>query len=388
MYRDLREKYWWKGLKRDVVDFVSKCLTCQQVKVERQFPSGLLQPIQIAQWKWQSTTIDFICGLPLTPSRKDSIWVIVDRLTKVAHFILVRIDYLVSKLAQLYISEIVRLHGVPLSIISDRDPKFTSRLWKALQEALSTSLNFSTAFHPQSDGQSQRVNQVLEDMLRACVLEFQGSWENFLPLAKFAYNNSYHSSIQMAPYEALYGRKCRTPISWTELKEKRLLGPELAQETEEMVRIIRGRLKASFDRQKLYADLKRRDIKYNVGDQVFLKVSPWKKVLRFRQKGKLSPRFIGPYCILKRIGFVAYQLELSPKLQRIHNVFHASMLRCYRSDPSHVLPVEEVEVIPDLTFEEPIRILAKDKGVLRNKTIPIVKVLWRNHGVEEATWET
>ena len=144
----------------------------------------------------------------------------VDRLTKSAHFIPVRTDYSLNKLAELYIAEIVRLHGVPMSIISDRDPRFTSRFWKKLQEALVTKLNFSTAFHPQTDGQSERVIQVLEDMLRCCVLEFGGSWEKYLSLIEFAYNNSYQSSIQMAPYEALYGRKCRTPLYWTELSEK------------------------------------------------------------------------------------------------------------------------------------------------------------------------
>ncbi|KAA3465767.1 reverse transcriptase [Gossypium australe] len=195
MYRDLREQFWWPGLKREVTEYVEKCLTCQQVKVEHQVPSGLLQP-------------------------KDSIWVIVDRLTKSAHFIPVRVDYTLQRLAKLYVAEVVRLHGVPISIISDRDPRFTSRFWKALHQAIGTRLDFSTAFHPQTDGQSERVIQILEDMLRGCIIDFRGSWEEYLPLAKFAYNNSYQASIQMAPYEALYGRKCRTPTCWTELGER------------------------------------------------------------------------------------------------------------------------------------------------------------------------
>ncbi len=160
---------------------------------------------------------------------------------------------------------------------------------------MGTKLNFSTAFHPQTDGQSERVIQILEDMLRCCVLEFGGSWERYLPLAEFAYNNSYQTSIKMAPFEALYGRKCRTPLYWSELSEPKLVGVDLIRETEEKVCIIQDCLKAASDRQKSYADLKRRDIEFNVGDRVFLKVSPWKKVLRFGRKGKLSPRFIGPY---------------------------------------------------------------------------------------------
>ncbi|KAA3474185.1 DNA/RNA polymerases superfamily protein [Gossypium australe] len=297
MYRDLREQYWWPGLKREISEFVRKCLTCQQVKAEHQLPSGLLQPVKIPLRKWERITMDFVSGLLLTSIKKNSIWVIVDRLTKTAHFLPVCMDYSLQKLAKLYVSEIMRLHGVPVSIISDRDPRFTSRFWKALHEALGTKPNFSTAFHPQSDGQSERVIQILEDMLRGCVIDFKGSWEDFLPLAEFAYNNSYQSSIQMAPYEALYGRRCRSPICWTELGERQMLGPEMISETEEKVKAIRARLKEASDRQKSYADLKRRSIEYAVGDQVFLKVSPWKKIFRFGKKGKLSPRYIGPYGI-------------------------------------------------------------------------------------------
>ncbi|KAK5786502.1 hypothetical protein PVK06_041139 [Gossypium arboreum] len=167
-----------------------------------------------------------------------------------------------------------------------------------------------------------------------------------------------------------------------------MIGPELVQETESTVKKIRERLKTAFDRQKSYADLKRRDIEYSVGDKVFLKVSPWKKILRFGQKGKLSPRFIGPYEVIERIGPVAYRLALPPELQKMHDVFHVSMLRRYRSDPSHVIMTENVEIRPDLSYEEePVEILAREVKELRNKRIPLVKVLWRSHSVEEATWE-
>ncbi|KAA3480729.1 DNA/RNA polymerases superfamily protein [Gossypium australe] len=298
MYRDLREQFWWPGLKQEVTEFVSKCLKCQLVKVEHQLSSGLLQPVKIPLWKWKRITMDFVSGLPLTPTRKDSVWVIVNRLTKSSHFIPVR------KLAKLYVAEIVRLHGVPASIISDRDPRFTSRFWKALHQALGTRLDFSMVFHPQTNGQLERVIQNLEDMLRGCVIDFRHSWEDFLPLAEFGYNNSYQSSIQMAPYEALYCRRCRTPTCWTELGERQLLGLELVSETEEKVKLIRARLKEASDRQKPYADLKRKEIKFSVGDQV----------LRFGRKGMLSPRFIGPYRVLKRVGPVAYQLELPSEL--------------------------------------------------------------------------
>ncbi|KAG8474923.1 hypothetical protein CXB51_031618 [Gossypium anomalum] len=389
MYNDLRRQFWWHGMKRDISDFVSKCLICQQVKAEHQAPTGLLQPIMIPEWKWDRVTMDFVTGLPLSTSKKDVIWVVVDRLTKSTHFIPVRTDFSLDKLAELYVSQIVRLHGVPISIVSDRDPRFTSRFWKKLQEALGTKLHFSTAFHPQTDGQSERIIQILEDMLRCCVLEFGGSWEWYLPLIEFAYNNSFQSSIKMAPYEALYGRKCRTPLFWTELGENKIFGVDLIKDAEQKVKIIRESLKAASDRQKSYADLKRRDIEYQVGDKVFLKVSPWKKILRFGRKGKLSQRFIGPYEVSERIGPVAYRLILPPELEKIHNVFHVSMLRRYRSNPSHVINPSEVEIQSDMSYEEePIRILAREVKELRNKRVPLVKVLWLKHGIEEATWET
>ena len=192
----------------------------------------------------------------------------------------------------------------------------------------------------------------------------------------------------MAPYEALYGRQCRTPICWIEMNEHKIIGPELVKDTVEKVQIIQQRLKAACDRQRSYANLKRNDIEYEVGDKVFLKVSPWKKILRFGRKGKLSPRFIGPYEILKRLGPVVYRLALPLELAKLHDVFHVSMLRRYRSDSSHILPVQDIQVQEDFTFdEEPKAILDREIRQLRNKQVPLVKVLWQHHGMEEARWE-
>ena len=264
-------------MKKDIYEYVAKCLTCQQVKDEHQVPSGLLNPLPIPHWKWDNITMDFVSGFPLTQRKHDAVWVIVYRLTKSAHFLPIRLDYSTNRLEDLYVNEIVRLHVIPLSIVSDRDPRFTSRFWKELQSAFGTRLNFSTAFYPQTDGQSERVIQVLEDMLRGCVLEFLGSWDRHIPLMEFAYNNSYQSSIGMAPYEALYGRRCRTPMCWTEMNDSKIIGPELVKDTEEKVQIIRQRLRAASDRQRSYAKLKRKDIEYEVRDKVLLKVSPWKK---------------------------------------------------------------------------------------------------------------
>ncbi|KAL2236238.1 UNVERIFIED_CONTAM: Transposon Ty3-I Gag-Pol polyprotein, partial [Sesamum indicum] len=248
MYRDLRPYYWWPIMKKNVAEFVAKCLTCQQVKAEHQAPAGKLHPLTIPEWKWEKITLDFVIGLPRTFRRHDAIWVIVDRLTKSVHFLPIRQNDSLDKLAELYVSEIVRLHGIPTSIVSDRDPRFTSHSWGSLQTALGTELHFSTAFHPQTDGQSERTIQTLEDMMRACVIEFKGNWDDHLPLMEFAYNNNLHYSIGMAPYEALYGRKCRSPIYWDIEGLRQLEGPELVQEIVDKIKTVKKYLKAAQDR--------------------------------------------------------------------------------------------------------------------------------------------
>ncbi|RVW79670.1 Transposon Ty3-I Gag-Pol polyprotein [Vitis vinifera] len=297
MYKDLRQNYWW---------------------------SGSLQPLAIPEWKWEHITMDFVIGLPRTLGGNNAIWVIVDRLTKSAHFLPMKVNFSLDRLASLYVKEIVRMHGVPVSIVSDRDPRFTSRFWHSLQKALGTKLSFSTAFHPQTDGQSERVIRVLEDLLRACILDL----------------------------------KCRSPICWNDVGERKLLGPELVQLTVEKVALIKERLKAAQSRHKSYADHHMRDLEFEVGDHVFLKVSPMKSMMRFGRKGKLSPRFVGPFEILERVGTLAYKVALPPSLSK------------------------------DLTYEEvPVQIVDVMDKVLRHAVVKLVKVQWSNHSVREATWE-
>ncbi|KAI3747349.1 hypothetical protein L6452_09803 [Arctium lappa] len=243
MYRDLKRSYWWSGLKKDIAYFVERCLTCLKVKAEHQRLYGELQSLEIPVWKWDDITMDFVTGLPRSPKGHDAIWVIVDRLTKSAHFLPIMEAYPLEKLAKLYIDEIVSRHGVPSSIVSYRDARFTSKFWKSLQRELGLQLILSTAYHPQTDGQSERTIQTLEDMLQACVIDFKGSWETHLPLIEFSYNNSYHASIQVAPFEALYGRKCRTPLCWNEVGEKQFTGPEIVQVTADKVSQIREQFK-------------------------------------------------------------------------------------------------------------------------------------------------
>ncbi|OMO55593.1 reverse transcriptase [Corchorus capsularis] len=360
MYRDLKETYWWNNMKREIGEFVAQCIVCQQVKVEHQRPAGQLQPLPIPEWKWEHITMDFVSGLPRSPRGHESVWVIVDRLTKSAHFIALKVGYSLEKLAALYVQEIVRLHGVPVSIVSDRDSRFVAEFWGSLHKALGTKLNFSTAFHPQTDGQSERTIQITRR----------------------------HASIQMAPYEALYGRKCRSPVCWDEVGERKLLGPEIVQQTVDKIQLIRERLRTAQSRQKSYADIRRRTLEFDVGDHVFLKVSPTKEVIRFGVRGKLSPRFIGPFEILEKVGEVAYRLALPPSLSGVHNVFHVSMLRKFTPDPNHVIELAPLPLRADLTYDEqPIKIVDRKEQVLRRRTIPYVKVQWHNHSEREATWE-
>jgi hypothetical protein len=248
MYRDLNEYYWWPNMKRELAEFMSSCGICQQVKIEHQRPAEELQSISIPECKWEDISMDFMTGLPRGKKGNDAIWVVVDRLTKSALFFPIKMTDLVDKLAKLYVDEVIRLHAVPISIISNRDPRFTSRLWPSLQRAMGTRLNLSTTFHPQTDGQSERIIQTLEDLLRSCVLEFGRNWEDLLPLMEFTYNNSHQTIIGMAPYEALYGRKYRTLICWEEVGERKFLGPEMVQLTTDKVRVIRKRMKEAQDR--------------------------------------------------------------------------------------------------------------------------------------------
>ncbi|GJZ56522.1 putative reverse transcriptase domain-containing protein [Tanacetum coccineum] len=385
---DLKKLYWWPNMKAIIVEYVGKCLTCSRVKAECQKPSGLLVQPEIPMWKWERITMDFITKLPKTSNGHDTIWVIVDRLTKSAHFIPTRETDSMETLTRLYIKEIVSRHGVPISIISDRDSHFTSRFWQSLQSALGTQLDMSTAYHPETDGQSERTIQTLEDMLRACVIDFGKGWEKHLPLVEFSYNNSYHASIKAAPFEALYGRKCRSPICWAEVRDVQLTGPEIIHETTEKIVQIRQRLQAARDRQRSYANVRRKPLEFQVGDRVMLKVSPRKGVIHFGKRGKLNPRYIGPFKILKRIGPVAYKLELPEELSNVHSTFHVSNLKKCLSDESLVIPMKELRLDDKLNFvEEPVEIMDREVKQLKQSRIPIVKVRWNSKRGPEFMWE-
>jgi hypothetical protein len=219
MYQDLRRNFWWTRMKREIAKYVSECDTCQRVKASHLKVSGTLQPLPIPSLKWEDISMDFIVGLPNTSQEHDSIWVRIDRLTKIAYFLPVHTNHTAKKYAKIYLDQIIRLHGVPKTIISDRGAQFIARFWEQLQSSLGTKLIRSSAYHPQTDGQTERVNQILKDMLQACIIQYGMNWDKYLALAEFSYNVSYQSSLQMAPFEALYGRRCRTTLSWSETGE-------------------------------------------------------------------------------------------------------------------------------------------------------------------------
>ncbi|GKA12011.1 putative reverse transcriptase domain-containing protein [Tanacetum coccineum] len=388
MYQDMKQLYWWPNMKADIATYVSKCLTCLRVKAEHQKPSGLLVQPEIPQWKWDNITMDFVTKLPRTQRGNDTIWVIIDRLTKSAHFLPMRETDPMDKLARLYLKEVVMRHGIPVSIICDCDPRFTSNFWRSFQKAMGTRLDMSTAYHPETDGQSERTIQTLEDMLRACVIDFGNGWEGHLPLIEFSYNNSYHTSIKAAPFEALYGRKCRSPVCWAEVGDAQLTGPELIHETTEKIVQIKQRIQAARDRQKSYADVRRKPLEFQVGDRVMLKVSPWKGVVRFGKRGKLNPRYIGPFKVLAKVGTVAYRLELPQQLSRVHSTFHVSNLKKCLSDEPLAVPLDEIHIDDKLRFvEEPVEILDREIKRLKRSRIPIIKVRWNSKRGPEFTWE-
>ncbi|GKA44328.1 putative reverse transcriptase domain-containing protein [Tanacetum coccineum] len=351
-------------------------------------PSGLLVQPEIPQWKWDNITMDFVTKLPKSSQCYDTIWVIVGRLTKSALFLPMRETDPIEKLARIYLKEVDTRHGIPISIISDRDDRFTSNFWRSLQKALGITLVMSIVYHSETDGQSERTIQTLEDMLHTCVIDFGKGWVKHLLLVEFSYNNSYHTSIKAAPFEALYGRKCRSPVCWSKVGEVQLTGPEIVQETTEKIIQSKQRIQAARDRQKSYADLKRKSMEFQVGDKVMLKVSPWKGVVRFGKQGKLNPMYVGPFKVLEKIGSIAYKLELPKELSKVRNMFYVSNLKkCYSDEPLAIL-LDGIHIDDKLHFvKKPIEIMDREVKRLKQIRIPVVKVRWNSRRGPKFTWE-
>ncbi|WVZ89158.1 hypothetical protein U9M48_035595 [Paspalum notatum var. saurae] len=336
-YYDLKKRFWWYGMKCAMAEYVAICDTCQRVKAEHQRPAGLLQSLKVPEWKRKEITMDFIVGLPRIQKGYNSIWVVVDRLTK-------------------------------------------------LHDSLDTKLRFSTTYHPQTDGQTERTNQILEDMLRACAIQYGTSWDKCLSYAEFSYNNSYQAGLKKSPFEALYDKRCRTPLFWNQTGEKQVFGPDIIQDAEQQLRIVQENLRAAQSRQRSYADVRRRDLSFKVDDHVYLKVSPMRGIRRFNMKEKLAPRYIGPFKVLEKKSEVAYRLELPPSLSGVHDVFHVSQLKKCLRVPEEQASLEGLEVQEDLIYtEHPVKILDTSETSTRNKRIKMCRVQWSHHTEAEAT---
>ncbi|GKC83882.1 putative reverse transcriptase domain-containing protein [Tanacetum coccineum] len=532
MYQDLKKLYWWPNIKAIIVEYVGKCF-----KAECQKPSGLLVQPEIPMWKWERITMDFVTKLPKTSNGHDTIWVIVDCLTKFVHFIPTRETYSMETLTRLYIKEIVSQHGLPISIISDRDSHFTSKFWQSLQSALDfgkgwerhlplVEFSYNNSYHASIKaapfealygrnvpsygvirfGKRGKLNPryigpvkilerigpmayklelpkkiisnvsiiVVEEPVEIMDREVKQLKQCRIPIVKVRWNSKrgpaftwerkvqirakinpsikfdalytrnaicmkrdkrrwrknislrrssklfaqlhisnmasidsarfieplpldngiqqgshdYHASIKAAPFEALYGRKCRSPVCWAEVGDVQLTGPEIIHETTEKIVQIRQRLQAARDRQRSYANIRRKPLEFQVGDRVMLKVSPRKGVIRFGKRGKLNPWYIGPFKILERIGPVAYKLELPEELSNIHSTFYVSNLKKCLSDESLVIPMKELRLNDKLNFvEEPVEIMDREVKQLKQSHIPIVKVRWNSKRGPKFTWE-
>ncbi|WVZ52825.1 LOW QUALITY PROTEIN: hypothetical protein U9M48_003845, partial [Paspalum notatum var. saurae] len=339
MYHDLKERFWWYGMKRAVAEYVAVCDTCQHVKAEHQRPASLFQPLKIPEWKWEEISMDFILGLPRSQKGYNSIWVVVDRLTRVAHFIPVNTTYSGAS------------YMIP---------------WI---------LSFGSVQHITHRQMTKRTNQILEDMLRACAIQYGTSWDKSFPNAEFSYNNSYQASLKKSPFEVLYGRRRRTPLFWNQTGEK--------QDAEQQIKMVRENLRVAQSRQKSYADVRRRDLTFKVDDFVYLKVSPMRGIRR--KAGTKIHRSIQDS---GKEGEVAYKLELPSNLSGIHDVFHVSQLKMCLRVPEEQAQLEGLDVQKDLTYtEHPVKILETFERVTRNRRVKMCRVQWKHHTKDEATWE-
>jgi hypothetical protein len=384
-YRTVRKSFFWPGIKTMVRDYVLGCSACQRTKAERVRRPGLLQPIDIPEMKWECVSLDFVTALPRVRGGFDSILVVVDRLTKVAHFIPVKSTATAVDIARVFVREIFRLHGMPKVLVSDRDVKFTSHFWGAFFDAVGTTLKMSTAYHPETDGQTERVNQVMEDMLRMYCLEEPSKWYEYLPLVEFAYNNTHHSSLGMTPFSALYGQEVVSPVTWCDPVGRVEISKEMLDNMEDQSKKIKINLRKAQSRQKSYADRARSSRSFEVGDRVWLRVRPRKSTLSTGKYSKLSPRYCGPFRVLKRIGEVAYKLEL-PDHVRVHDVFHVSLLKPYVPDTflrlDDSISIDEsgsFAVTPEYLIE------ARTKQ-LRGRAVREYLVKWTIYPIEEASW--
>lgn len=375
--------YWWPGLTKDVKDYISTCDHCQKNKSKTVKPAGLLQPMPIPRGKWESVGMDFIVGLPCSKLGNDSVMVVIDRLSKMVHLIPTTSSVTAAEVARLFVENVVKLHGLPKSIVSDRDKNFTSIFWQTICQMWGIQQKMSTAFHPQTDGQTERVNRVLEEYLRSYVGPLQDDWDSFLPMAEFAINDSFQASIGMSPFYMTYGCHPRMPDDLERALRENPTGEQYVENIHKAMRTARQLLKEAQNKQKMYADSKRRDQSFQPGDLVLLSTAN----LRLKVPGaqKLLPRYVGPFAVEKQVGRNAYKLTL-PSSMRVHPVFHVSLLHEYHPG-GNVQPPPPVFFDDGVPFYEVETVLQHRERKQGKRTVKQYLIKWAGYGHEHNTWE-
>lgn len=381
----IKALFFWKGMSKDIQTYMRECTICQRHKADQAASPGLLQPLPIPGRIWESISMDFVEGLPKS-NGKQVILVVVDRLSKYAHFLALAHPYTAIDVAQRFLDFIFKLHGMPTSIVSDRDPIFLSEVWTEFFSLQGVALNKSSAYHPQSDGQTEIVNKALETYLRCMCSEQATSWANWLPLAEWWYNTNYHSSIHTTPYEVVYGQAPPLHLPYLPGESTSLTVDRSLLAREEAIKLLKFHLMRAQNRQTQQANKHRSDRNFSVGDYVFLKLQPYRQYsLRNQAFHKLNPKYYGPYRVIDRIGKVAYQLDLPPSTG-IHNVFHVSQLKLCTA-PSSTVIQHPVYAAVTTVKGDPEAILAR-KMVKRGRMAATkVLVKWKNYPPELATWE-
>jgi hypothetical protein len=380
----LAQNFFWEAMKTDVQHFVSECDVCQRNKSEARSPAGLLQPLPIPTQVWEDISLDFIDGLPLSKG-KNSILVVVDRLTKYGHFFALSHPYSAKKIAEIFVSGVMKLHGVPRSIVSDRDSIFLSSFWKEFFQIQGTKLKMSSAYHPQSDGQTEVVNRCLEQYLRCFTSQHPKQWESFLAWAEYWYNTSFHQSINTTPFQALYGRAPPRLVNYLVGTSPVSEVDHNLQDRDELLRELKLHLHNSNNRMKQYADAKRREVHFQVNDWVYLKLQPYRQHSVFhRAHQKLANKYFGPFKVLAEVGPVAYRLAL-PEESKVHNVFHVSLLKKKLGDISNIsttLPPFSEDTGPII---EPLHILDYRWVKKGSKFFTEALIQWKHLAPEDAT---
>jgi Integrase zinc binding domain/Chromo (CHRromatin Organisation MOdifier) domain len=385
-YHRLKQHFFWPKMKEDVIHYVNSCNTCQMTKPDLHSSLGLLHPLPIPSEAWCSIGLDFITGLPKSEGY-EVIMVVVDRLTKFSYFIPLKHPYSAITVAAAFFNNIYRNHGIPTSIVSDRDPIFTGKFWKELVKLLGIGLNMSSAYHPQTDGQTERVNQCLENYLRGMLLDQPKNWSQWLPLAQWWYNSNFHSSLKMTPFQALYGFAPPHPSLGHPPRSNIAAVDSFLRTRHRAMMQLKDNLIKAQARMKKFTDLNRTERSFGTGDWVYLKLQPYRQIsIKGRQNHKLNPRFYGPFEIEERIGSVAYRLRL-PIGSAIHPVLHVSQLKKHISRGSTISPTLPIATPTGQLKIYPAQILNRRAIKRTNEAVPQLLIRWTNLPLEDASWE-